>query len=491
MKLSVSALVLILLSCFAGPAYAIDDEEKQIQVSVETIETILAATISKNRFVQMRAYSLLASQKDITEKIDSKKLYGYIAVALEGNDSKLAKLGLEILDNAKLSDDDRQELLMRAIGPGSTIQQEALERLNEHREDLLPKIIRDIEKHPTRPHTEHLRLIEYWGPDAKSVVPALVKHFESLLAKSEWKRKQEEKQRELKELKRRADQERVSGRKIAPRPIRQPDLTQLKFDFLNIVYAFSEIGSDAIEAMPIALAAANVKRVGKRQSHSAEEYQTAGILCIERLLDAEPGEQVQIQRALGGLLGSGGGGAVQMLGGGLGGTFSGNASSSVRSQVKKQMTRNSLAQTAKASEARRARQIDREVEMKFQNHDVLPPYEKLTVNEIRSFDPPLLLSDADNDGDQAISKAELRSYLQLASNGGFSDEMLKQKFGSSAYNTGIRTLQKYDTDNNGVLDSAERSTANWGAPSPSESDKNQDGLLSKYELILRYFEREN
>ncbi len=71
-----------------------------------------------------------------------------------------------------------------------------------------------------------------------------------------------------------------------------------------------------------------------------------------------------------------------------------------------------------------------------------------------------------------------------------SDEELIKKFGSSAVNQGIGTMTKYDRNKDGAIDEDEQKGAPWGNPSPQESDKNKDGRLSKYEIILRYYERE-
>ncbi len=71
-----------------------------------------------------------------------------------------------------------------------------------------------------------------------------------------------------------------------------------------------------------------------------------------------------------------------------------------------------------------------------------------------------------------------------------SDAELIKKFGASAVNQGIGTMTKYDRNKDGAIDEDEQKGAPWGNPSPQESDKNKDGRLSKYEIILRYYERE-
>lgn len=53
-----------------------------------------------------------------------------------------------------------------------------------------------------------------------------------------------------------------------------------------------------------------------------------------------------------------------------------------------------------------------------------------------------------------------------------------------------RTLERYDRNQDGVLDESEISRARWGSPRPSNSDLNGDGRLSKNELNERYSARE-
>ena len=70
------------------------------------------------------------------------------------------------------------------------------------------------------------------------------------------------------------------------------------------------------------------------------------------------------------------------------------------------------------------------------------------------------------------------------------DDELKKRFSTNAHSQGLRSLKKYDRDKNGILDSTEQKRASWGSPSAQDSDKNQDGKLSKYELVQRYYDRE-
>lgn len=70
------------------------------------------------------------------------------------------------------------------------------------------------------------------------------------------------------------------------------------------------------------------------------------------------------------------------------------------------------------------------------------------------------------------------------------DDELKKRFGATPFSTGTRTMKKYDRNKDGVLDTSEQKKAGWGSPPISQSDKNSDGKISKYELIMRYHDRD-
>jgi len=63
----------------------------------------------------------------------------------------------------------------------------------------------------------------------------------------------------------------------------------------------------------------------------------------------------------------------------------------------------------------------------------------------------------------------------------YSDSVLKQT---------EQTLGRYDRNQDGALDSSEMARARWGSPSPSISDLNKDGRLTRSELNERYAARE-
>ena len=66
----------------------------------------------------------------------------------------------------------------------------------------------------------------------------------------------------------------------------------------------------------------------------------------------------------------------------------------------------------------------------------------------------------------------------------------QEEFSESTLKNTQKFLRWFDRDKNGVLDEEEIERGRWGAPSPSESDLNQDGVLSRYELNKRYHLRE-
>ena len=67
---------------------------------------------------------------------------------------------------------------------------------------------------------------------------------------------------------------------------------------------------------------------------------------------------------------------------------------------------------------------------------------------------------------------------------------LEAKYGKRVMELVNRTLSGYDKNKNEILDPDEIKKANWGKPSPRESDKNRDGVLTKIELAERYLARE-
>lgn len=70
-------------------------------------------------------------------------------------------------------------------------------------------------------------------------------------------------------------------------------------------------------------------------------------------------------------------------------------------------------------------------------------------------------------------------------------EAMNKRFGQSIMNNVDRTMTRYDKDKNGLIDGTEQKRTRWDNPSLEESDKNNDGNLSRLELAYRYKERED
>jgi Ca2+-binding EF-hand superfamily protein len=65
-----------------------------------------------------------------------------------------------------------------------------------------------------------------------------------------------------------------------------------------------------------------------------------------------------------------------------------------------------------------------------------------------------------------------------------------EDFSESTIDQVEQVLRRYDRNDDNVIDMRERKDARWGRPDPSESDLNKDGVLTRYELKLRYHVRE-
>ncbi|MCH2181300.1 MAG: hypothetical protein MK108_04775 [Mariniblastus sp.] len=66
---------------------------------------------------------------------------------------------------------------------------------------------------------------------------------------------------------------------------------------------------------------------------------------------------------------------------------------------------------------------------------------------------------------------------------------LEEKYGKGVMQQVDSTLERYDTNKSGTLNSQEIAAARWGRPTPQESDANKDGRLSRSELAERYAAR--
>ena len=66
---------------------------------------------------------------------------------------------------------------------------------------------------------------------------------------------------------------------------------------------------------------------------------------------------------------------------------------------------------------------------------------------------------------------------------------LEEKYGKGVMQQVDSTLERYDANKSGTLNSQEIAAARWGRPTPQESDTNKDGRLSRSELAERYAAR--
>ncbi|MEE2826539.1 MAG: hypothetical protein VYE64_07925 [Planctomycetota bacterium] len=66
---------------------------------------------------------------------------------------------------------------------------------------------------------------------------------------------------------------------------------------------------------------------------------------------------------------------------------------------------------------------------------------------------------------------------------------LEEKYGKGVMQQVNSTLERYDTNKSGTLNSQEIAAARWGRPTPQESDTNKDGRLTRSELAERYAAR--
>jgi Ca2+-binding EF-hand superfamily protein len=64
--------------------------------------------------------------------------------------------------------------------------------------------------------------------------------------------------------------------------------------------------------------------------------------------------------------------------------------------------------------------------------------------------------------------------------------MLRRNYGDAIMSEVERSMSRYDADRDGVLNAEEIQRGRWGRPTPTDSDLNKDGRLTKYELAERY-----
>ena len=380
----VSALILCAIcckNCFAQIS-TVDEEEAQIQ------RTIYQGTFSRNPVIRDHSFALMASQKDLDKYLEKTDIAKRISFGLTSNNTALGKFAFDLLDNSKLNDQEQFKLLIPAINSTSrTVRSEALKRLTDSRKKILPVLINRINENTDDPLTDEIRLIEYWGSDAKAAVSALVKKHNSLRNAAKEKMRKENKRKQTRHA--------MNGDNRPVLKLPDPD-KDVRYQYLHIVYALAAIGEDAKAAMPIALEAANTRKGPNR-----EAYNMAGTLCIERMLGQykSPRSNSSNLRAAQ-LMGLRGGGAI--------GNFAGATSKAykkpVRSIVEEYLDSSNVTTV-------NMQMVDDTVALIFQNYDLHTRKGELTIEEVRQIDPPILFSKVDRDGNEVISKDELKDYV--------------------------------------------------------------------------------
>ena len=392
--------------------------ETPLSIEAQALEQAYSGTLSKNSTVQRYAFQTLSRQDGLLKLFGEQRLKRCIRQALKSEGQNLSSFGFEMLDRSSLPRESKQDLLVEAVTSNQPrAREKAMDRLAAERDSLLPRLIKKIESDPAKIYPNETRVIEQWGTAAKGAVPALIKNFEALRDEAfavEIKSQEKKFQR---------DQESKAKRSRKPIPKQEFEANMklvkrsARFEFLNIVFALAEIGPDAKPAMPVAIAAADV--TGNRrhkQQHTSEEYQMAGMMCIEKMLSqpVSPGSATKVKdkkqsrgHAMGGIIGGGGSGAMISMMGGGGSTGGYSRGRSVRSVIERHLA----AQAKKQKPKLILQSIDRRVDLIFQNHDIVSQPDLLTIEEVRTIQPPILLKEVDTSADKMVSKAELRAYL--------------------------------------------------------------------------------
>lgn len=392
MSICRSLFLLALLFLLGGSGFA---QEKQKPLGKEVLNTLYEGTTSQNRIIRNNSYAVLYNQPDLVKHLGADRLARCIADSFSNGlqlNGELGDYGFFMLDNSKLSVKRKQDLLISAIAsPEYQIVNEAYARLTESREELLVEIVEKINAKPTGRYRNEIRLLEYWKHKSSPAVPALVKHFEAL--------HDLELEKEIKKLSKRSNDPR-SGKK-APSSSRK-ELTKkaeqrIRFEYLDIVYALSEIGPAARPAIPIALAAAKQK-YGSDKS----QYQMAGLICINSITNGRTGLSDKRRGA---------NEVGDFRGGALGGALYNMMGSNSSKKSAREVVANYVKQKARTRTPDYPETVNQQVELIFQNHDLLTQKGQLTLEEIRTVTPPVLISKVDRNGDKMVSKDELYKHL--------------------------------------------------------------------------------
>ena len=409
----------VLLCCAMMAPSRAQESSKNSSQDAEVIQTLVTGTQSSNDFIRDRSFGILAQQKGLSKHLNESELCTLISRALSNSKIDLGDHGFAILDQSELKEEPKEKLLIRAMSSKHDwIIEEVLSRLTNSRDTLLPKLIEKIKSAPTKRHERELRLIEHWGPEAKSAVPTLITHYNAVYESELNEAMDKLKRRLVPKVKPRVlgsprmdsdGHPREPRKPVSPEELKEQAKRMMRIDYLDIVYALSEIGPAAKPAMSIALLAANEKNNYKKN----KEYNMAGILCIERLSGIKSTSVLERQRRrkMDELMKRVGGGK-KSLGNFLGGTSSKRSKPlSVREIVAQQMDGEATAK-AKTNSVDATDSVNHRVELIFQNHDLLTQTGKLTIEEVRNITPPILFADVDADNDQMITKSELGIFLQ-------------------------------------------------------------------------------
>lgn len=393
-----------------------DNPVDERTVDERLVDALYRNAFSKDKLIRENSYGTLLKNKKLLESLGDGNQRELAKSGMDDENLVIVRMAFAILKQSGLNTVEKQDLLIGVIATNNDwLRNEALEYLSLYRDDVLKRLIEAIENDPGGSHKNAIRLIEHWGSHASDAVPVLIKNFEAI-------------------------KKTAAGQASArSRSSRRP----LAFDYLHLVYAIAEIGPAARDALPIALTAAEEKST----SYYRKQYAVAGSICVDRLIDGNalsdlarvaPSELKKSEKYSDKLLNS--------YDTDEDGRLSQNELVRMRLRPpaadtnkdgflsRDELTLRSVHSTPRMAlylsmpvrdivkaylagekeriEARSSRpNVDRQVELIFQNHDVFGPSNHLCVREVRNIEPPMLISEVDKDDDQMISKEELKGYL--------------------------------------------------------------------------------
>ena len=221
-----------------------NEDSKQVDaIEREIVKAVFEVRSSGVPLIESHAYAMLSQHKNLHEILSEEEIISVISGALKG-DYSVMEYGFSLLEESKLSEQKKNSLLLNALSSkDSSVVNESLKLLSKSKTELLPKIIDSLNGSPVDDHKNELRLLEHWGPDAVSAVPALIKHYDAL------------REKELANGIKRSTVKEIEGKA----------LRSLKFDYLPLVYAIAEMGPEAKPAIKIGLAAIKEKNNSNRK----------------------------------------------------------------------------------------------------------------------------------------------------------------------------------------------------------------------------------